>query len=314
MAVNLDELLRFNQVMTSTNEGDHFLTVGIKIDDLADKYVRGSMDYSPAIIGDPETGIIHGGPITSLLDTTAGFAAGTQLESLGFTPTIDLRIDYMRPATPGEQVIAEAEVYRSTEFVFFTRAVAHHGDPERPIAHATGNFFNLGPGAFNGVREVFELAESGKRPRPAYLDTVAEFDPNTVDLCKDQVLMDFVQRIPYVNTLGMLVLAEPGCYQLPPKQSNIGNPSFPALHGGAIAGFMEMSAIVSVLRRTGTSRVPRVIDISVDYLRAGGFKNTYVRCKVNYLGQRMVNVSVTAWQDREEKPIANARAQFLLKD
>lgn len=313
MPVDLDERLRFNRVMTSTNPGDHFLTLGIVVDEVADKRIRASMDYSPAIVGDPDTGIIHGGPITSLLDTAAGFAAGTQLDTLGFTPTIDLRIDYMRPASPGQKVIAEAEVYRSTEFVFFCRAIAHHGDLDRPIARAVGNFFNLGPEVFKGMREVFEQAELGNRPRAAYLDNGDTFDLSGVALCADASLMGFVERVPYANTLGMKVLEDPNCCVLPPRQSNVGNASLPALHGGAIAGFMEMSAVVTVLQKTGTSRIPRIIDISVDYLRAAGFKPTYSRCKLNYLGQRMVNVSISAWQDSEDKPVANARAQFLLK-
>ncbi|AKH69243.1 hypothetical protein IMCC21906_01565 [Spongiibacter sp. IMCC21906] len=314
MPLDLDELLRFKREMTSSNKGDHFLTLGIEVDETAINYAQLSMAYSDAIVGDPETGVIHGGSITSLLDTTCGFASATTLDELGLTPTIDLRIDYMRPATPGKKVIAEAEVYRSTEFVIFSRAIAHHGDKERPIARGVGNFFRLNADAFADIRTAFRKGEVDKLFPAAYLKSAPLINRDDYPLAADQELQDFKAWVPYANTLGMEILEGDNYCVLPPRQSNVGNFSLPALHGGAIAGFMEMSAVIAVIKKTGISRIPKIVDISVDYLRAGLFKDTYSRCKVNYLGQRMVNVSITAWQDSEDKPIANARAQFLLKD
>jgi acyl-coenzyme A thioesterase PaaI-like protein len=79
-----------------------------------------SVPYDARLIGDPETGVLHGGVIT--------------------TATLDLRIDYMRPATAGEAVFSRAECYRLTRSVGFARAVAYHTDPQDPVATAQGAF------------------------------------------------------------------------------------------------------------------------------------------------------------------------------
>ena len=103
---------------------------------------RGSMrlPWKQELVGNPETGVIHGGAITTMLDACSGMAVASMLTKPQPFATLDLRIDYVRPATPGEAVIAEAECYRMTANVAFTRAVAHHGDRSDPIAAASGTF------------------------------------------------------------------------------------------------------------------------------------------------------------------------------
>jgi acyl-coenzyme A thioesterase PaaI-like protein len=80
------------------------------------------------------------GPLTALLDSCCGMSVATMLREPAPFATLDLRIDYVKPATPGQAVIAEAECYRVTHSVAFTRAFAHHGDPKDPIAAAAGTF------------------------------------------------------------------------------------------------------------------------------------------------------------------------------
>lgn len=104
------------------------------------------LPYSDKIVGNPDTGVIHGGPLTTLMDTACGFAAITALKEPGIAPTLDLRIDYMRSAIPGKAVIGSAEAYRVTRNVIFARGIAYHeGLKDKPIAHCTATFMRIDP-------------------------------------------------------------------------------------------------------------------------------------------------------------------------
>lgn len=112
----------------------------IKLDEMGVSKAVMSMPYDKRIVGDPETGVVHGGAVSALMDTCCGLAVSLHPESAKPTATIDLRIDYMRPANVGERIIAEAEVYRATRSVAFVRAFAHDGNRDNPVASATGAF------------------------------------------------------------------------------------------------------------------------------------------------------------------------------
>jgi uncharacterized protein (TIGR00369 family) len=98
------------------------------------------LPYRPALIGNPETGVIHGGMITSLMDACSGMAVFMKLERVTRIATLDLRIDYLKPATPPRDVRARAECYKLTRQVAFVRALAYHDDLGDPIAAAAGTF------------------------------------------------------------------------------------------------------------------------------------------------------------------------------
>jgi len=127
-------------------------------------------------------------------------------------------------------------------------------------------------------------------------------------------LAPLVDALPYARLLGIEAVTEPPSlvFKMPNRHSNMGNPTLPALHGGAVGGFMEMSAALHLLMTMETLKVPRVVDFSIDYVRAGRMEDSFCECEVVRQGKRLVNVAVKAWQSDPLVPIATARAHFLV--
>ena len=118
----------------------HNKALGLKIIAVRRGFGSMQLDWREELVGNPETGVLAGGPLTALMDSCCGMSVATMLAEPAPFATLDLRIDYAKPATPGKAVIAEAECYRITSSVAFTRAFAHHGDAKDPIAAAAGTF------------------------------------------------------------------------------------------------------------------------------------------------------------------------------
>ena len=124
-----------------------------------------------------------------------------------------------------------------------------------------------------------------------------------------------LELIPYAQVIGVNCerFGEEMVFRLPRNPDNLGNPTLPAIHGGVIAAFMELSAAFQVLLQTTTPELPKIIDFSVDYMRAGLDRDTFAMCQLERRGRRVTNCSVVAWQEKRTEPIATARAHFLVK-
>lgn len=123
-----------------------------------------------------------------------------------------------------------------------------------------------------------------------------------------------LERIPYARFLGVsaTVHGDEMTAILPYADHLLGNPTLPALHGGVIGAFMEMTALAQLSLSEKLMRQPRPVDISVEYLRSGRPMTTYARAQINKVGRRIANVQVEAWQEQRARPIAALRGHFLL--
>ncbi len=125
---------------------------------------------------------------------------------------------------------------------------------------------------------------------------------------------DLFAPIPYAGFLGLRSMVEDGELRgvMPFAEHLIGNPTIPALHGGTLGAFMELTAIAELARRRGGGPLPRTIGVTVEYLRTGRSRDTCARAEVKRMGRRIANVAVEAWQDDRAKPIALLYGRFLL--
>lgn len=118
----------------------HCRAIGIRFVEVHGGRSLVRIPYDERLVGNPDTGVLHGGVITTILDNASGMAVQSTFTDWMSIATLDLRIDYMRPATPGRDLFAAAECYRKTHRIAFVRGVAYHDDPEDPVATSVATF------------------------------------------------------------------------------------------------------------------------------------------------------------------------------
>lgn len=118
----------------------HAATIGIEFMQGERGRVTMLLPWQEKLVGNRKRGVLHGGLITSLVDTSSALSIFSLLDAPEAIATLDLRIDYLRPATPGKPVYCTAECYRLSGEIAFTRATAYQDDSNQPVAYSVGTF------------------------------------------------------------------------------------------------------------------------------------------------------------------------------
>ncbi len=128
------------------------------------------------------------------------------------------------------------------------------------------------------------------------------------------MIAQLIASVPYCAWLGVSARIVDGAVllDLPYDPKLVGNPILPALHGGVAGSLLETAALVQILHETGTARMPRTVDMTVDYLRSARAVESHARAFLVRQGRRVVSARAEMWQDDAAKPVAQFRGHFLL--
>lgn len=117
--------------------------LGLRYRDHGTDWVELELPWRPELVGEEDREVLASGPIVSLMDMASGLAIWTRTGNFRPIATLDLRVDYTRPATPRGSVFGRATCYRITRSAAFVQGIAHEGDPEDPVARVQGVFMSI---------------------------------------------------------------------------------------------------------------------------------------------------------------------------
>ena len=135
--LSADDASRIDRVLESL---PHNAKLGIRTVEIERGRCTTYIEFRPELVGDPRRGVLHGGVVTTLIDATAGAAVYSSLPPEAPLATLDMRIDYLKPAEPNKRLYAHAELYRLTRWIAFVRASAYQDDPQNQVAHCVASF------------------------------------------------------------------------------------------------------------------------------------------------------------------------------
>jgi uncharacterized protein (TIGR00369 family) len=126
--------------MSYVEKVGHGGALGIHYQGHGDDWAELAMNYDRKLIGMVDSGVVASGPIISLMDMAMSMAIWIKLDRFRHQATLDVRIDYLRPAKTGSALIGRGECYRTTRNVGFARGIAHDGEASDPVAHVAATF------------------------------------------------------------------------------------------------------------------------------------------------------------------------------
>jgi uncharacterized protein (TIGR00369 family) len=266
---------------------------GLRLDRAAPGEAWSSLPYRPVFVGDVTTGVLHGGVVTAMLDESCGMAVQLALDGGRAIATLDLRIDYQKPATPGLDICAHAVCYRVTRSIAFVRATAYQETEDDPVATATACFM-IGANRTNMLKDL-PVNEDASAALEAPEDPASLF-----------------ANSPFARCLRIRVGAD-STLVMPFQPAIIGNPVLPAIHGGMTGAFLETTAIFGVTRELGVTALPKPIGLTINYLRSGRALDSHASASIVKQGRRVVAFEARCWQDDPARPIASAFGHFMLR-
>jgi len=277
----------------------HHRTLNLKVIECSVGHLSFELPYCESLIGNPSTGEVHEGAITTLIDSVCGSVVLTQLEELRRVATLDLRIDFLRKGQSGFSPRCEAECLRITNHVAFVRAVAYEQEVTEPLAIASGTFAIFAGKNSNRASNSERTAENDEENPWAFND-----------------LKSIINAIPYAQKIGidLSCKGENLVGRLAFSENLVGNPKIPALHGGILGSLLQITAKFQLMMTTRSTSMPRIFSCTTEYLLTPKPIDTFAVATIISQSRRFANIRVFGYQESPDQIIAAATVQLLIGD